>query len=76
MHPLRTSPSTRNGCASGHTCPDLVHGVSLESLPFHHRDPLDRLLAGQALTENLTAAHAQSRKCRISRRFLTLGSLL
>ena len=30
------------------------HGISLESLPFHHRDPFDRLLVVQALTENLT----------------------
>ena len=31
-----------------------AHGMSLESLPFHHRDPFDRLLAVQALTEDLT----------------------
>ena len=31
-----------------------AHGTSLESLPFHHRDPFDRLLAVQALTEDLT----------------------
>lgn len=30
------------------------HGIALESLPYHHRDPFDRLLAAQALAEDLT----------------------
>jgi len=29
------------------------HGMALETLPFHHRDPFDRLLAAQALAEDM-----------------------
>jgi PIN domain nuclease of toxin-antitoxin system len=32
----------------------LVHTEHLGNLPWHHRDPFDRLLAAQALSENLT----------------------
>jgi len=32
------------------------HLLRLEPLPFHHRDPFDRLLAAQALAESLTLA--------------------
>jgi PIN domain nuclease of toxin-antitoxin system len=32
--------------------PEHCHQVSL--LPFHHRDPFDRLLIAQAITEDLT----------------------
>ena len=32
----------------------LVHTEYLGNLPWHHRDPFDRLLAAQALSENLT----------------------
>ena len=30
---------------------EASHAALVESLPFHHRDPFDRLLAAQALTE-------------------------
>ena len=30
------------------------HTLSLAQLPFHHRDPFDRTLIAQALTENLS----------------------
>lgn len=30
------------------------HVLSVASLPFHHKDPFDRLLISQALLENLT----------------------
>jgi PIN domain nuclease of toxin-antitoxin system len=30
------------------------HILSTETLPFYHRDPFDRLIISQALTENLT----------------------
>ena len=30
-----------------------AHAAKVESLPWHHRDPFDRLLAAQALTEKL-----------------------
>lgn len=32
----------------------LSHGLGVESLPHHHRDPFDRLLAVQAVQEKLT----------------------
>lgn len=31
----------------------LEHLASVAELPFHHRDPFDRLMAGQALCEEL-----------------------
>jgi PIN domain nuclease of toxin-antitoxin system len=30
----------------------LDHAAAVEMLPWHHRDPFDRLLVAQALTEN------------------------
>lgn len=33
-----------------------THTELVATLPFHHRDPFDRLLIAQALTENLTVA--------------------
>jgi PIN domain nuclease of toxin-antitoxin system len=33
---------------------ELRHVVGVADLPFHHRDPFDRLLAAQALQEQLT----------------------
>lgn|SRR5262245_38669612 len=30
---------------------EVLHLLKLESLPYHHRDPFDRLLAAQALAE-------------------------
>ncbi|RYE90026.1 MAG: type II toxin-antitoxin system VapC family toxin [Cytophagaceae bacterium] len=33
---------------------EIEHIEYLQSLPFHHRDPFDRLLIAQALTEKLT----------------------
>lgn len=32
----------------------LEHIFALEHLPFHHKDPFDRLLVAQAQAENLT----------------------
>jgi PIN domain nuclease of toxin-antitoxin system len=31
----------------------LAHTYCLAHLPYHHRDPVDRLLVAQALEENL-----------------------
>lgn len=31
-----------------------THAARVEALPWHHRDPFDRLLASQALAEDLT----------------------
>jgi len=30
-----------------------AHAVTLETLPWHHRDPFDRMLVAQALTESM-----------------------
>ena len=32
---------------------DFRHVAKVETLPFHHRDPFDRLLVAQALTEKI-----------------------
>lgn len=32
----------------------LEHALGVERLPFHHRDPFDRLLIAQAILERLT----------------------
>jgi PIN domain nuclease of toxin-antitoxin system len=39
---------------------DLRHAAIVETLPFHHRDPFDRLLIAQAKTEKLTIISADS----------------
>jgi PIN domain nuclease of toxin-antitoxin system len=36
----------------------LTHAEAAGRLPFHHRDPFDRLLAAQALREDLTLVSA------------------
>lgn len=38
----------------------LTHLGRLSSLPFHHRDPVDRLLVAQALEEDLTVVSSDS----------------
>ncbi len=37
---------------------ELKHAARVATLPFHHRDPFDRLLVGQALEEDLTLVTA------------------
>src|SRR5947207_9817193 len=32
---------------------DFAHVSAISSMPFHHRDPFDRLMAAQCRTENL-----------------------
>ena len=32
---------------------DVAHAVVLSELPFHHRDPFDRLLIAQSIVEDL-----------------------
>jgi len=39
---------------------DWPHAAAVERLPFHHRDPFDRLIAAQALTEGLTLVSRDS----------------
>jgi PIN domain nuclease of toxin-antitoxin system len=37
---------------------ELRHAAKVESLPFHHRDPFDRLLIAQATSDDLTLVSA------------------
>jgi PIN domain nuclease of toxin-antitoxin system len=37
---------------------ELRHAAEVEKLPFYHRDPFDRLLIAQAITEKLTIVSA------------------
>lgn len=39
---------------------ELRHTAKVETLPFHHRDPFDRLLIAQALAEQMTVVSADS----------------
>jgi len=39
---------------------ELGHALRVASLPFHHRDPFDRLLAAQALEEELPVVSADA----------------
>lgn len=38
-----------------------AHGLVLAELPFHHRDPFDRLLIAQARSEGMTIVIADAR---------------
>lgn len=38
----------------------LPHVLALEALPFHHKDPFDRLLIAQSIEEGLTLVTADS----------------
>ena len=37
---------------------DWMHAVAVEKMPFHHRDPFDRLLVAQATTESMPLVSA------------------
>lgn len=37
---------------------ELRHAARVEHMPFHHRDPFDRLLIAQAIAENLVIVSA------------------
>jgi PIN domain nuclease of toxin-antitoxin system len=37
---------------------EWAHAAAVEALPFHHRDPFDRLLVAQAQIEDLTIVSA------------------
>jgi len=38
----------------------LPHVLALDALPFHHKDPFDRLLIAQSIAEGLTIVTADS----------------
>jgi PIN domain nuclease of toxin-antitoxin system len=37
---------------------DWTHAVAVEKMPFHHRDPFDRLLVAQAVAEGMPLVSA------------------
>lgn len=37
---------------------EMRHTAKVEKMPFHHRDPFDRLLIAQAMTEKMTLVTA------------------
>jgi PIN domain nuclease of toxin-antitoxin system len=39
---------------------ELPHVLALEQLPFHHKDPFDRVIIAQAITEQLTILSVDS----------------
>jgi len=39
---------------------EVSHILKLDELPFHHKDPFDRLLIAQALQEKVTLLSADS----------------
>ena len=39
---------------------ELKHVLALDALPFHHKDPFDRLLIAQSLEEDLTLVSVDS----------------
>jgi PIN domain nuclease of toxin-antitoxin system len=43
---------------------DIAHALAIVSLPFHHKDPFDRLLIAQAKVEDLTLVTADPANLR------------
>ena len=48
----------------------LTHVLALNSLPFHHKDPFDRLLIAQSIEEKLTIVTADSQFSAYSAKLL------
>jgi PIN domain nuclease of toxin-antitoxin system len=49
---------------------ELTHVLALDALPFHHKDPFDRLLIAQSIAEGLTIVTADSQFSAYSVRLL------
>jgi PIN domain nuclease of toxin-antitoxin system len=47
-------------CGFGLLQLDLPHLLTLEQLPLHHRDPFDRLLVAQSISESLLLVSADA----------------
>jgi PIN domain nuclease of toxin-antitoxin system len=53
---LRLKEGFAKGVAAGGFSPlpiDMAHAEAVAELPFHHRDPFDRILIAQAMVEGL-----------------------
>jgi PIN domain nuclease of toxin-antitoxin system len=48
----------------------LTHVLSLDVLPFHHKDPFDRLLIAQSVEEGLTVVAADAQFSAYSAKLL------
>ena len=48
----------------------LTHVLALDALPFHHKDPFDRLLMAQSIEEDLTLVSVDSQFSAYSVRLL------
>jgi PIN domain nuclease of toxin-antitoxin system len=53
--------STLTGAGAQPLAITLDHAAAVESLPWHHRDPFDRLLVAQAITEGATIVSQDDR---------------
>jgi len=54
---------------------DVKHATAVETLPFHHRDPFDRLLIAQTAIEGLTMVTADKLFSRYGIRILNAQML-
>lgn len=54
LHPRRTVEQAAVESGFEELPVRLRHAAALHRLPWHHRDPFDRMLAAQALAEGLT----------------------
>src|SRR5215213_862539 len=52
----------------------LTHVLALDALPFHHKDPFDRLLIAQSISEGLTVVTADSQFSAYSVKLLPIFS--
>lgn len=50
-----------------------IHATAVSELPFHHRDPFDRILVAQAQIENLTLLTADRALARYDIQILECG---
>ena len=52
----------------------LAHVLALDALPYHHKDPFDRLLIAQSIEEGLTIVTADSQFSAYSVKLLDSSS--
>ncbi len=58
--PVPEGPAALAANGFGSLPVELAHVARVARLPFHHRDPFDRLLAAQALEEGLAVVSADA----------------
>lgn len=61
---LRTPPDLEDQITKNYFVPlpiTVEHAVAVQELPFHHRDPFDRILIAQARCEGLTLVSGDRR---------------